>query len=292
MTRIHSSHLGIEACLRKARDSVFWPNMNAEVREKVQQCSVCNEYQAKNTREPMQSHPVPDRPWSRVAADQFTLLGKEYITLVDFYSDFLEVKELPENTSATVISFLKEQFSRYGIPDTLVTDNGPQYTSREFHQFARSWEFVHVSSSPHHHRGNGKVEAAVKSAKSLFKKAIKDDKDPWLALLDQRNTPTEQTGTSPPQQLMSRRTRTLLPTSTNLLHPKVPENIEEKIKLRRQKAKLYFDRSTKELPEIQVGQDIRVAPLQKNGTWNHGTCVGKLSDRSYLVATEASNNIL
>ena len=136
------------------------------------------------------------------------------------------------------------------------------------------------------------MEAAVKSAKSLFKKAIKDDKDPWLALLDQRNTPTEQTGTSPPQQLMSRRTRTLLPTSTNLLHPKVPENIEEKIKLRRQKAKLYFDRSTKELPEIQVGQDIRVAPLQKNGTWNHGTCVGKLSDRSYLVATEASNNIL
>ena len=91
MSRIHSSHLGVEACLRKARDSVFWPNMNAEVKEKVKQCSVYNEFQAKNPKEPMQSHPIPDRPWSRVAADQFTLLGKDYITLVDFYSDFIEV---------------------------------------------------------------------------------------------------------------------------------------------------------------------------------------------------------
>ena len=160
--------------------------------------------------------------------------------LVDFYSDFTEVKKLEENTSSSVVEFLKEQFSRYGIPDSLATDNGPQFSSQEFRQFALDWEFVHVTSSPHHHKANGKVKSAVKTAKSLIKKTLKDNRDPWLALLDQRNTPTESIGTSPAQRLMSRRTRTLLLTATNLLYPKVPESVTEKLKLKRQKAKWYM----------------------------------------------------
>ena len=54
-SRIHSSHLGVEACLRKARDTVFWPGMNAEGRDQIKQCSICNEFQAKNQKLPMQS---------------------------------------------------------------------------------------------------------------------------------------------------------------------------------------------------------------------------------------------
>lgn len=288
MSKIHSSHQGVEACLRKARDSVFWPHMTAEVKEKVKECEICAEFQIKNSKEPMQSHPIPDRPWSRVAADQFTLYRKDYIVLVDFYSDFIEVKKLNENTSTSVIKFLKEQFSRYGIPDTLVTDNGPQYTSDKFNQFVQSWEFVHVTSSPHHHRANGKVEAAVKIAKSLIKKAHRDNKDPFLALLDYRNTPTEEIGTSPTQRLMSRRARTLLPISTDLLYPKVPGSVKDKLTLRRQRSKLYFDRSARRLPELEEGQDVRIAPLQKHETWQHGSCLKKLSDRSYLVKADDS----
>ena len=188
----------------------------------------------------MQSHKLPDRPWSRVAEDQFKLHSQDYIVLVDFYSDFIEVKKLEENTSSSVVEFLKEQFSRYGIPDSLVTDNGPQFSSQEFRQFALDWEFVHVTSSPHHHKANGKVESAVKTAKSLIKKTLKDNRDPWLALLDQRNTPTESIGTSPAQRLMSRRTRTLVLTATNLLYHKVPESVTEKLNLKRQKAKWYM----------------------------------------------------
>ena len=95
MSRMHASHLGVEACLRKTRDTVFWPSMNAEVRNQIKQCSTCSEFQAKNPKEPMQSHLIPDRPWSRVATDQFKLHGKDYIVLVDYYSDFIEVKDLP-----------------------------------------------------------------------------------------------------------------------------------------------------------------------------------------------------
>ena len=59
MSKIHSSHLGIEACLRKARDSVFWPNMTGDIRDKVSQCSICTELQSQNPKEPMQSHTIP-----------------------------------------------------------------------------------------------------------------------------------------------------------------------------------------------------------------------------------------
>ena len=77
--------------------------MNAEVSDQIKQCSICNEFQAKNQKFPMQSHELPDHPWSRVAADQIRLHGKEYMVLVDFYSDFMEVQKLEENTSSSVI---------------------------------------------------------------------------------------------------------------------------------------------------------------------------------------------
>ncbi|KAK3710878.1 hypothetical protein QZH41_014864 [Actinostola sp. cb2023] len=274
LSRIHSSHLGAESCLRKARDIVFWPGMTSDVKETVAKCSVCADYQAKNAKQPMQTQPVPDRPWSRLSADIFTLKGKEYISLVDHYSDFIEAGELADTTAGTVIQFLKEQFSRHGIPDFIVTDNAPQLVSHEFHQFSVDWEFEHVSSSPLYPKSNGKAESSVKVTKRLFKKALRDDKDPWLALLDQRNTPTEGLGSSPAQRLMSRRTKGLLPTASTLLHPKVVEGVKEKIKLKKQKAKYYHDRTAKTLPELEVGQDIRVAPTSKYQQWR------RLADQS------------
>ncbi|XP_015779358.1 PREDICTED: uncharacterized protein K02A2.6-like [Acropora digitifera] len=161
-SRIHSSHLGIEACLRKARDLVFWPSMNAEIKESVTNCSICAEFQAKQQNQPMQSHEIPDRPWSRLSSDLFTLHNKEYIVLVDSYSDYVEVSQLKATTSTALIEFFKEQFSRHGIPDILMTDNGPQYTSREFTEFTREWEFKYLTSSPYHSRSNGKSESAFK----------------------------------------------------------------------------------------------------------------------------------
>ena len=284
-SRIHSSHLGIEACLRKARDLVFSPSMNAEVKEAVTNCSICAEFQAKQQKQPMQSHEIPDRPWSRLSSDLFTLHNKEYIVLVDSYSDYVEVSELKVTTSTALVEFYKEQFSRHGIPDILMTDNGSQYTSREFTEFTREWEFKHLTSSPYHPRSNGKSESAVKIVKSLFKKAIADKKDPWLALLDYRNTPTEGIKSSPCQRLMSRRTRTLVPVTTNLLYPKVVDGVQDSLQLRRQKAKSYFDKNAKTLPELDIGQDVRVAGQRKK-TWQPGKCLEKLSDRSYLVQTD------
>ena len=97
-------------------------------------------------------------------------------------------------TFTSVIQALKEHFSRHGIPDTVVSDNGSQFSSQEFHEFSLSWEFSQVTSSPHCPKSNGKTELSVKIVKQLFKKAERDRKDPWLALLYYNNTPTEGVG--------------------------------------------------------------------------------------------------
>ena len=115
------------------------------------------------------------------------------------------------------------------ISDTVVPDNGPQFSSQEFYEFSLTWEFNHITSSPHHQKSNGKAESSVKAVKQLFKKAERDEKDPWLALLDYRNSPTERINASPAQRLMSRRTRTLLPTTSSLLCPVVCMQSTEKL---------------------------------------------------------------
>lgn len=137
-----------------------------------------------------------------------------------------------------------------------MTDNDPQYTSQEFMEFTREWEFKHLTSLPYHSRFNGKSEFPLKIVKSLFKKAIADKKDPWSALLDYSNTQTEGMKSSPRQRLMSRRTRTLVPVTTNLLYPKVVDDVQESLQLRRQKAKSYFNKNAKTLSELDVGQDV------------------------------------
>lgn len=125
IARLRSSHLGTEACPRKARDRIFFPDMTTQIKEAVAKCEVCAEYQTANPQQPMQTHKNPERPWSRVRADLFSLHSKDYIVLVDYYSDFVEVDLLKNTKSSAVIKFLKAQFSHHGISDVLVTDNGP-----------------------------------------------------------------------------------------------------------------------------------------------------------------------
>ena len=151
-----------------------------------------------------------------------------------------------------------------------MSDNGSQFTSREFTEFSQEWEFKHVTSSPYHHRSTGKAESAVKIVKNIFKKEINDDKDPWLALLDYRNTLTEGVNSSPVQRLFSRRTRTLLPVTTNLLYHKVVDGIEEKLQLKRQRAKAHYDKKVKVLPDLEVGEVVRVQGQRNTNTLTTG----------------------
>ena len=154
-------------------------------------------------KEPLLSHPIPTVPWSRISMD---LDQTSYVFMVDHFSDVWELDQVEDTTASTIIACGKSHFSRHGIPNRVLIDNGPQIASSELVEFSREWKFQHLTSSPYHSQSNGKIEAAVKIAKKLLKRATRENEDPLKAILDWHNTPTESMGTCPVQLLMARRT--------------------------------------------------------------------------------------
>ena len=129
-----------------------------------------------------------------------SLNGATYIIASDYFSRYLEVIKLTTTTSSSVISALKSLFAKYGIPEEVVSDNGPQYASAEFCSFVKEYNFQHTTSSPHFPQSNGHAERAVQTAKRL----LKNSKDQHMALLSYRSTPLPWCGLSPAQLLMGR----------------------------------------------------------------------------------------
>ena len=290
LQRIHSSHLGTEACIRKAKDRLFWPNMGSDIRTFVEKCTTCAAMGDTRQKEPLQTPSLPIRPWSKLAIDQFTVNGSSYLITVDYYSDYFEIDKLPSTTTRDIIKALKPHFSRFSSPDYITTDNAPNLVSNEFSQFAQEWDIQHVTSSPYHSQGNGKAESAVKIAKRMIKKIDETKSDIHLALLDWRNTPTVGMDSSPVQRLMARRTRTLIPTAGKLLQPQVCQDVTEKLIKKRQQTKRKYDKHTKPLPPLCLGQPVYIKPQPKvkGQHWEPGYCKEVLSDRSYVVSANGN----
>ena len=286
LRQIHSAHFGIEKCIMRAKDVLYWPGMYSDIENCFAKCGICQKHRNKNKKEPMIIHELPDRPWSKIGADLFEWDNENYLILVDYYSGYFEIPYLRSTKSAEVIKRCKAKFSVHGIPDQLISDNGPQFSSSEFRRFAQSYNFKHITSSPKFPQSNGTAERAVQTAKRLLTKAKEDGKDPYLALLDFRNTPIDKKLGSPVQRLMGRRTRTLLPTSSELLKPKV---IDTSVVTRRKqecakKKKVYYDRQAKALPELSSGENVYVK-LQNN--WQEAKINSSADEpRSYLVESD------
>ena len=181
---------------------------------------------------------------------------------LDYYSNFWEVERLTSTTSTVVILKLKSHFACYGCPDRLINDGGPKFTSSEFRKFANEWDFKHRTTRKQQRKRE--VESAVKTAKNLIQKAVDRGSEPYIAILDYRNTPTQGMGSSPEQRLMNRRTRTLLPTTKALLQPGTshPEKeIKDLIKRQKQQFK-YYNQHARDLPALTKGDIVGMKPFQ------------------------------
>lgn len=123
-------------------------------------------------------------------------------------------------------------------------------------------------------------------AKSLITKAKKARKDPYLAILAYRNTPSQNMDSSPAQRLFSRRTKTLLPTSSKLLKPAVPTKVTEQIKSNKARQAYYHDKGSHSLPTLNTGDTVRIMPPSKRQEWQKAIVQNQVSPRSYEVMTE------
>ena len=129
---------------------------------------LCPQLVPKQSKEPLISHEVPDRPWAKIANDLLEYENKSYLVNVYYFSNFFEIDRLYSTTSSTVTPKLKAHMAHYGIPKEVVSDAGPQFRSNGFNTFAKKYGFKHTLTSPYHHQSNGMAESAVKYAKRVL----------------------------------------------------------------------------------------------------------------------------
>ena len=132
----------------RAREAVFWPRITQDITNEVQSCKTCQVYSKSQPRETLQQHEIPKQPWIKIAADLFELQSTHYLLVADYYSRFPIIRRLSGLSSQSVIGQMKSIFSEYGIPMTVMSDNGPQLASEEFKTFTKQYRFTHITSPP------------------------------------------------------------------------------------------------------------------------------------------------
>lgn len=294
LARLHVAHLGKVKTKLNAKQLLFWPAMYADINNLIESCEACMSNSNCNQKEPLMSYEVPYGAWRKVGTDIFSFINDKYLITVDYYSKFVEVQKLSAETSQCVINALKKLFSIHGIPDSLVSDNGPCFNSWEFKKFCLDWKIRSIKTSPHYPQSNGQVERFVQTVKNTFKKCSQSGDDFDLALLQIRNTPIASDLPSPAQLMFSRRLKTLIPVKNSLLKPKVQplSNTRNKLRDRQNRQKVYFDKNSKELSNLAPGTIVKVKSFQSNQRykWLDGEVLEKNNTpRSYKVKLQTGN---
>ena len=204
LKQIHEGHLGIEKCMLKARDSVFWPGISNDIRETVEKCGICQA--SSRAAKPVGNvSDVPPHACHTLGTDLFYWNKIDCLVIGDYFSKYLIIRRLPNSSSHAMIKELGLVFTELGRPFVLRSDNRPCYSSREFHNFLSFYQVDHITSSPHYPQSNGFAEALVGITKKLMEKSVKERKLWNYGLLQYRTTPISSTLPSPLEMLTGRR---------------------------------------------------------------------------------------
>ena len=205
LKQIHQGHQGIEASRSRAREFVFWVNINKDIEDLVQKCSLYQSQQNSTSSIQKYVSEVPLHPWHMIGSDLFYFRRIDFLVVVVYFSKCLIVRKIANSTSSAVIKELGMIFSEFGKPQVFRSDNGPCYASQEFKFFMQNWSTEHRTSSPHYPQSNGLAESIIKVSKNLIEKAVLQDL-PWnQLLLDYRCTPISSEIPSPAEILFERK---------------------------------------------------------------------------------------
>ena len=234
---LHKTHPGIVRMKALARSYVWWPKLDEDLEGIVKTCQECQQNHKEDQKTPLHPLEQPTRPWQRVHLDfAGPFKGQMWLVLVDAYSKWPEVIPMTTTTAPKTIQELRWIFARFGLPESIVTDNGPQFVATEFADFTRRNGIKHVRVAPYHPRSNGQAERFVQTFKDAMKMSEGNgDIYQKLAtfLLIYRKTPHTTTTEAPALLLNKRNPRSRL----DLIKPDVNRRIKEQ----QQKQKKYFD---------------------------------------------------
>ena len=166
LTAAHDGHPGIVRAKRQLRATYWWPGQDKDVEEFVRHCTACHDSAKayKSTTVPPNNIPRSQEPWQKIALDicgPFAVAPRHqrFATVaIDYYSGFPEVLLSGDISFMRLIQWLTQLFARYGNPDSVVTDNGPQFVSNEFREFLRLRDIRQLTSAVYNPQQNGRVE--------------------------------------------------------------------------------------------------------------------------------------
>lgn len=199
--------------------------------------------------------------------------------MVDAHSKWPEVIKMSTTTSSQTIDVLRTVFSRNGLPTTLVSDNGPQFTSKEFEDFVNANGIKHVKTSPYHPSSNGLAERFVQTFKQAMKCSRNDSasiqKKLANFLLAYRNTPHCTTNETPAKLMMGRELRTKM----QLMRPNVELHVKQK------QQEMCAQRNTHPR-EFELGESVMMRDYRGKDKWIPGTIAQRTGPVSYRVQVD------
>ena len=256
---LHKTHIGMSRMKALARQFVWWPNMDSDIEQYVKNCTSCQLSAKDPPLTPLHPWEWPQSPWTRVHADfAGPFLGKMYLILINAHSKWIKVHITSGATSAITITKMKATFSSLGLPEILVTDNGPAFASQEFAAFVKANGIRHITSVPYHPASNGLAEKAVQTFKAAMKKLSKGSLEDRVMqfLFKYRITPQSTTGQSPSELLFGRRLRSHL----DLLRPDLNSKVRSKQSSQKQAQDYYAQDRSFEVDDLVLVKNYRQGP--------------------------------
>lgn len=275
LDELHSSHAGASKMKSVARSHFWFPGLDGKIEDTAKSCTECSVVQRMPNVSPVHPWETPAAPWSRIHIDLAgPFMQNDFLVVYDAGSKWGDVKILPDTTSHTIIEKLREIFSYFGIPEVIVSDNGAQFTSREFETFMKLNGIRHVRSAPFHPRTNGAAERFVQTFKMNMKanQSIPLKKRLCNFLLSYRNQVHQTTKSTPAQLMFGRNLRCRL----NLLYPDRQHPGTDEQRLSTQQSPRKFD----------MGNLVWIRMYNHGPKWKPGTVRKITGPLSYVVRCE------
>lgn len=271
LNELHATHQGIVRMKSLARRYCYWPHIDEEIESLVKACQPCAEVKKNPKKMPLHTWEIPEENWSRIHIDYAgPFQGYNFLIVVDARSKWPEIiptKSPP--TSAITILFLKEIFSRNGIPQIIASDNATIFCSQEFKNFCCRNGIRQCFIAPGHPATNGQAERFVQTMKLRLKSMVNDpgniQEKLYEILLRYRATPLSTTDKSPAEQFMNRNLRTRL------------DLIKFQPSLRNKAIQPPIRKS------LCVGDRVQSKNYSNSQNWKFGTITEKLGRLHYRV---------
>jgi hypothetical protein len=287
----HEGHQGINKCKSQLRELYWWPKMASEIEEFIRACPCCKSIPRES---PVQAFPYPCRPWNQLGIDikgpiLDEKLRKMYIVVVvDYYTKIVQVKTMSNVSSKDIISFIDTLFSLLGLPNTLVSDNGPQFISSEFEQYLKSKGIVHRRSAVYNPQANGCVERVNRNINKVVENCQRVQNYQELQnvlndyLLNYNNTHHDTTGRVPTSLLLRHEQRTklgMIINQSDMVESNEAIEIEKRIREKQQVRQTYANRRRRPASKnlfkvgdavITIGGGVKILKNQL-GPWTFQT---------------------